>query len=327
MAALQSFTFLSENLPSWIAKVSDLATYTAAKHAEFSEEYKKLSQQPTKPRRRKNSSVRSLRPSDLDQKPPSVKREHATEEQPPDPANNRKNAPAGNPRKRTTDEAPSIKTADGPQVIRARYNVIISYDGHTQSVLEAAVRDIGSARNSIRRDKLTQIIKPGFAMEMFSRSVAMSDNDNSSRVLGIVSGRSARDVNKGTPLDYVDKQLELAQGLCETAAHQFLRCGDCSKELEGVQEKFRTLLEMANAEVERMKEEQRQKEAAKAERLAPKKEREVKPEAAKPVSIPEPAESGKPPEPASSAIEVDDASSSSSISIDITPFRTAKFRP
>ncbi|KAL2006277.1 hypothetical protein VTN00DRAFT_9931 [Thermoascus crustaceus] len=326
MAALQSFTYLSENLPSWIARVSDLATHTASKHAEFSEEYKKLSH-PVKPRRRKNSSVHSLRPSDMNQKPPSVKNEHATEEQPADLANNKNDAPAGNRRKRTTDEAPSMKTADGPQVIRTRYNVVISYDGHTQNVLEAAVRDIGSARNNIRRDKLTRIIKPGFAMEMFSRSVAMSNDDSSSQVLGMVSGRYTRDVNKGTPLDYVDKQLELAQGLCETAAHQFLRYGDCSKELEGVQEKFRILLEMANAEVERMKEEQKQMEATRAEEPAPKKEREVKPEPPKPVSISEPAENGKPPEPASSAIEVDDASSTSSISIDMTAFRTAKFRP
>lgn len=327
MAALQSFTYLSEHLPSWIARVSELAKHTAAKHAEFSEEYKKLTH-PVKPRRRKNSSVHSLRPSDLHpslKKANSVKEEDAAEsvckEEALDAAD-KKDAPAGNRRKRTTDEAPSVTTADGPQVIRTRYNLVISYDGHTQKVLEDAVRDIGSARNNIRRDKMTRIMKPGFALDLFAKSVAMSDDDNSGQVVGMVGGRP-RDLKKGSPLDFADKQLELAQNLCETAAHQFLRCGDCSTELEGIQEKFRILLEMANSEVERMKEEQKQAEATKVENPAP-KQGVPKPEPPQPISIPE---NGKPPEPASSAIEVDDASSTSSISIDMTAFRTAKFRP
>src|SRR5436190_14733759 len=63
--SLQCFTYLTDNVPSWITKLSDLAAHTTAKRAEFTAEYSKLANMIRKPRRRKNSSTHSIRPDDL----------------------------------------------------------------------------------------------------------------------------------------------------------------------------------------------------------------------------------------------------------------------
>ncbi|KAJ9300593.1 hypothetical protein DTO271G3_1757 [Paecilomyces variotii] len=312
MDALQSFAYLSENLPSWITRVSDLATYTAAKHAEFSAEYKKLTH--VKPRRRKNSSLHSLRPDDT---------------------NSPEDVSAANPRKRRTDEEPSVRSDDdAPPIVRPRHMVVVHYDGHAQKEMEQVVRDIGSARNNIRRGKMSQMVKPGgFAMSMFSKlsdpSTTTFGQINAAQTASELAAAvgSRRNTKKESPFDFADKQLELAQSMCESGAHQFLRCGDCSAELQGVQEKFQILLEMATAEVERLKEEKRLQEQNKTE-----EEEEEDPNHGsakdKPTGVTAPAaENGKPPAPGSTAIEVDDNASAESISIDLAAFRSAsRFR-
>ncbi|KAL1868585.1 hypothetical protein Plec18167_008176 [Paecilomyces lecythidis] len=323
MDALQSFAYLSENLPSWITRVSDLATYTAAKHAEFSAEYKKLTH--VKPRRRKNSSLHSLRPDDMN---PTEKKGTSQKEQVPE------DAPAANPRKRRTEDESSVRSGeDAPQIIRSRHMVVVHYDGHAQKEMEQVVRDIGSARNNIRRGKMSQMVKPGgFSMSMFSKM-----SDPSTTTFGQINAAQTaselaaavgpmRNTKKESPFDFADKQLELAQSLCESGAHQFLRCGDCSAELQGVQEKFRILLEMATTEVERLKEEKRLQELNKSEEEEEDSHQE--PAKDKPTGVTAPAaENGKPPAPGSMAIEVDDNASEESISIDLAAFRSAsRFR-
>jgi hypothetical protein len=53
--------------------------------------------------------------------------------------------------------------------------------------------------------------------------------------------------------DELDKGLELVQGMCETAAHQFLRDGDCSEEVAGIQKRFTETKALAHREIERSK--------------------------------------------------------------------------
>ena len=45
-----------------------------------------------------------------------------------------------------------------------------------------------------------------------------------------------RSAQKGAPFEFADEQLELAQSLCEAAAHRFLRSGDCLTDLEDIQQ-------------------------------------------------------------------------------------------
>ncbi|KAN0066638.1 hypothetical protein V8E54_013170, partial [Elaphomyces granulatus] len=124
-----------------------------------------------------------------------------------------KGAPAPNTRNRVTEQAP---------------NKAIYYDGYIQKELVHIVHDIGSARNRLRRGKMTQRMK----------------------------GPPSAWKQKNTPFDFADNQLELAQSFCEAAAFQCLRCGDCTTELETVEQKFRLVLEATESEIERLRREE-----------------------------------------------------------------------
>jgi len=70
----------------------------------------------------------------------------------------------------------------------------------------------------------------------------------------------SKEASKETLFDFAGKQLDLAQKFCEAAAHQFLRSGDCSLDLEKVQESFRLALEVAESQVERLLKEEEEEE-------------------------------------------------------------------
>jgi len=53
-------------------------------------------------------------------------------------------------------------------------------------------------------------------------------------------------------LDDLDKALEWCQSECEKAAHQFLRDGECSTEIEGIKRKLLEVKTGAEAEIERL---------------------------------------------------------------------------
>jgi hypothetical protein len=349
--ALYCFSYITENMPLWMSRVNGLAVHTATKQAEFSDEYQKLTH--VQVRRRKNSSCHSIRP--VQENEPDSQQDASVPPEGDATDSTAKATPAPNTRKRGTEQAPSIQSADGPQVIRIRHNVVIHYDGHTQKELEQVVRDIGSARNNIRKGKMTQLMKrPNLALDMFSKRISLRE---ASRSLGAGSDGTrpsamatirSRNVHKETSFDFADKQLELAQSLCEAAAHQFLRCGDCSTELENIQQKFKLVLETAESEVERLVEEKKLEEKKLEEKkLEEEKLEEKKSEGKKPVEVkpeekkleegkmaetPEQKSAEKPVVPAADkpadpdlpAIEVDD-DSGSSISIDISAFRSTRF--
>ncbi|KAI9928378.1 hypothetical protein ASPWEDRAFT_440942 [Aspergillus wentii DTO 134E9] len=306
MDALGAFSHLSDNVPSWINRVSELAAYTAAKNAEYSEAYKKYSK-GRKPRRRKNSSVCSIHTEDLD-KPTQDQEEAEETEQTEETAG--ETGSAENPLKRGCDDAFS-GTSDGPlNVVSLRHNVIIHYDGHTQQTLEELVRDIGTARNNIRKGKMSQLSAPSLRPGMRNMRPPPSlpgEADSPAALLPNIRSARNRGPPKGSPFDAADKHLELAHSMCETAAYQFLRVGTCSTELSSVEGKLTTLQRMATSEVERLREEQKQN-----------PREEETPNA--------PAEDDKPLASADGAIEVDDSSDVSVESIDLTAFRANRNR-
>ncbi|RHZ59424.1 uncharacterized protein CDV56_100465 [Aspergillus thermomutatus] len=340
MDALGAFSYMCDNLPAWIDQISELATYTAAKHAEYTEAYKKYA--PVRPRRRKNSSVCSIRTDDIF---PSSPNRGTSVEATQGTSSIALRAPTsqirliGNPRKRSADDSPSIDSADGPAAfVSIRHNVVIHYDGHTQKSLEEMVRNIGTARNNMRRGKMSQISLGGLRSRMGNQDarknrvapalldqVDGSDSDILSNIRSIrnrgpppAEASSSRVPPKETVFDVVDKQLELVHSLCETAAYQFLRYGDCSAELKGVVENFRSLLELATKEAQSLKAEQPEvslKEEVKKESVM------VSPTK----TIAEP-QRDKPQASCTEEIEVDDASSISVESIDIKAFRASRLR-
>lgn len=352
MDALGAFSHLQTNLPSWITRISDLAAHTSAKHAEYTAAYRRHA--TYKARRRRNSSVCSIRTDDL---VPIAQRQGPTSEairavttttlenDAPVPAQT-----AG--RKRGTDEAPSIDSSERYAFVSTRYNVIIEYDGHTQKTLEEVVRDIGIARNNIRRGKMGMMPRTGLRASLLHKTSVGGGQpgENGSPLSALAYVRSTRaggglvgvtgstGIRKESPFDFADKQLELAHGLCETAAYQVLRSGDCATELDGVEEKFKMLLEMAENEVNRLGEEKKQQEAkanAQSEAQSETQSEPAEAEApAKPALTPTAARlarvaaiaASKPTTTAPGAIEVDDASSISAESIDLSAFRSSRIR-
>ena len=89
-----------------------------------------------------------------------------------------------------------------------------------------------------------------------SRSFARTGQMGSALSGGILRGRRrAGDASTADIFDQLDKGLEWCQSQCEHAAHQFLREGMCSQEIENIKKKLDEVKETAEKEVERLKKE------------------------------------------------------------------------
>lgn len=116
-----------------------------------------------------------------------------------------------------------------------------------------------------------------------------------------------------------DEDLDAAQNLCEVAAHQFLRDGDCIAEIMGARKRFEECLETAKAEVKKLQAEEAAKSDVDAKEEAPEP-------VDKPVIVPiEKIEGPRIPTiptfTSTDTIEVDNNSDASSVHIDLTAFR------
>ncbi|KAJ5876046.1 uncharacterized protein N7529_001630 [Penicillium soppii] len=329
MDALGAFTHLKDNLPAWISRVSDLATHTHKKHNDYTEAYRRHAN--FKPRRRKNSSIASVHADDLvpiaQRKSPSpdpttVETAHASEQ----------GQRSG--RKRSSDEAPSVDSHEEYAFVSTRHNVIIDYDGHTQKSLEEIVRDIGMARNNLRRAKMAMMPRTGLRAGLLNKGIGgqaspLSVVRSTRTTSGVVGVTGTSPLRQDSPSDFADKQLELAHALCETAAYQVLRSGDCGTELDGVEEKFKMLLEATINEVDRLNAEKKQQEEHEQQQQngtaddGPLKPPPT-PSAARLARVA--AIANKPTTTIAGTIEVDDNSSLSAESIDLSAFRSSRIR-
>ncbi|KAM5476129.1 hypothetical protein MauCBS54593_000813 [Microsporum audouinii] len=385
----QCFSHLIEHIPIWLTRVTELASHTAAKHAEFAAEYTRLSKSKPRQRRRRNSSLHTNRPDD-DHRSVASKKDKTSSGSPSrqlDPQDpfmdpmifkrltRQNNQDAINRKRKPESTASAPSDADSSVARRVRQQVVIHYDSHTQTVLERLVRDIGGARNQIRKGRMNYIMKIDFGRRAFPSNLFAAGQDDDDHTLALPQypsfrkSRSTQFDSKQAPngtatsaaaaaaapssttpskqsasaFDLTDKQLELAQSLCETAAHQFLRNGDCSRELNKALERLNTALEMAQAEGTRLEAE---KEAEKLQQQAEEDAQESKSDRTA-VETFGPADSDvrmqndslqpvkmkmsmngdvKTPPEMMGAIEVDDGSSTSSISIDLAAFRRRRLK-
>ncbi|KAL4872540.1 hypothetical protein BDV12DRAFT_161752 [Aspergillus spectabilis] len=305
MDALAAFAYLSDNLPTWITRLSDLSAHTTAKNAEFAEAFRKHSSSPMRPRKRRNSSVCSIQTTSSSQ--------------------------AGIRRRRGGDDGDlsSLDSSDGPTIISTRHNLIIHYDGYTQKALEELVRNIGTARNNLRKGKMSQLpLAPGIRPPPPRSSArallpALDSTGPDDLLAGIRSARARgprepqpRIMARQSPFDIADKNLELAHSFCETAAYHFLRAGGCASELQSVKDRFTVLLKIATEEVQRLQQEKKDERDEEAE--SPPKTTETGTETEPPVSLKRPASS-------EGLIEVDDEQGSVE-SIDLAVFRVGRLR-
>lgn len=87
-----------------------------------------------------------------------------------------------------------------------------------------------------------------------SRGMTKADNFGGS--LGLLRGYRRGGGDAPDIFDELDKGLEWCQGQCEHAAHQFLRDGDCSTEIENIKRRLLEVKESAGKEIEKLEKEE-----------------------------------------------------------------------
>lgn len=267
-----SFVYLVDNLPTWRTSVDSLFAHTAEKHAEFVAEYARLLSE-AKPRHRRTASNSSVRPEENNAVTEEANGVDSVDDlSSPDP---RQTNPfeAGNKylfaqTRRKRKPGTSIRSgASGPLKFRNRSHVVVYYDGYLQEQLDSMVKQVGVGRNNLRKGKAAFTAATGFRLPTLSgkvshglsmfddvRPVLMSRN-TSPLLPGkkpVVPHVQSTSTDEASFLR-VDKELEQIQSLCEMAAHQFLRDGDCKTELENVRQKLDALLVQATTTAESLK--------------------------------------------------------------------------
>ncbi|RJE19815.1 hypothetical protein PHISCL_07846 [Aspergillus sclerotialis] len=334
--ALAAFSHLAENLPTWINELSDLQTHTDAKRQEFIDDFKKHG--TVRARRRKGSSLCSIRTENKkkQQDPPEPEEKDAPEQTSEAADGGPKSR---NPRKRHHPDDSSAVSVN-QSIVSTRHNLIIHYDCHTQDVLTEMVKRVSLGRNKLRAARRSQGPPSdlGRGRLLSSRALRMRRMNNS--LLNSIVDSEEEDngqsqSNSGAPDDpdeppkldmpfeSVDKMLEVAHSLCETAAYHFLRLGDCSKELHGIKESFVSIKDTTTGQVDRIKGHMKQYNLSEAE-PEPEPQPQAKPSQAE-SSKPKPAGEGESSQASLGAIEVDDESSTESAEpVDISAFRVTR---
>ena len=203
--------------------------------------------------------------------------------------------------------------------------VVVYYDSAVQESFESLFRSIAGARSNLRKGKMTASFK--------ARMASLGKEESSYPAVGEFSMLNPKMLRVGlrrrtlgpdfntdaklSAFDEADKDLEITQNLCEVAAHQFLRDGDCRLEIEGMRKKFENCRGLAKREIERLKEEEAQEQ----------EEKEVKEEQLPVVQYVEAKVNPPPPLKqinftGTGTIEIDDASDTESVHIDLPAFRS-----
>ncbi|KAF1994813.1 hypothetical protein P154DRAFT_365679 [Amniculicola lignicola CBS 123094] len=247
----KAVTYLHDNIPTWFKGIAQIEEKVTRMQDEISRV--PVARAPAK---RRTGSVESTR--DLD----TVMEDSNTTPQ-----------TVLATRKRKTASVLSER-ASTPVKYRSRQMIVVVYDGEIQQSFETLVRSIGTGRNMLRKGKMQAQLD---AMAAIAGSDDDDDDDdaddaaiskiryrhraNFSSMRGRGPMRNMRtmrgletNANAVVPpeeFDFADKALELAQGLCEKAAHQSLRDGECRKELDGVRRHCEDVLDKAKNAVER----------------------------------------------------------------------------
>jgi hypothetical protein len=274
MTAHQSFRFLVDNIPSWQDTVKAISDHTAKRHAEFVADFARIVSD-SRPKRRKTPSVASIHdreddrahpPSDLGQLDTSSSHTQSpslpnrTEIDPFQPGNKYLYAHAIRKRK----PGSSIRSgASGPQKFRNKNHVVVYYDGHVQEQLDTLVKTVGLGRANLRRGRTALAATKGFPLPVVSRTSGYQASMDDMRTTMIsrstsapVSTKKARAlIGPSTSADestflQLDKELESVQSMCEVAAHQFLRDGDCQIEFDHILSKLDSISSQATSTAE-----------------------------------------------------------------------------
>ena len=340
METLDAFLRLNEDIPGWSGRLDELSNQIVNQEKRIDHLSRVQTQQLFK---RKTGSTESLRPVEDahggesrhdDEVGPgsrsSRERGQGRMRAPQQPAEQGFEGRIS-PRKRKP--ASSLLGASGPIKHRTKSMIIVYYDSTIQEGFEALVRLIASCRNSLRKAKLEAGYKARLASLNMEELPFPAGGD-----FGMLEARDFRPRLERKPVssdllnsddavpavDAVDKHLETAQGLCEMAAHQYLREGHCDEEISRSKESFDECLRISADEISRLRtskdEIPKPKETATAERRDFTLDLSV--DISRPAKIPvtQPSQ-----QPSMDIIEIDDNDSESdSIQVDLTNFRRTR---
>ncbi|KAL9019857.1 MAG: hypothetical protein Q9185_002906 [Variospora sp. 1 TL-2023] len=325
MDALQSFTHLTDNIPDWLIKIDDLAVQVSEQHSRFV----RLSQADFTEIRlsKKHDSTESLRPSKDNQDDPAplvLTRASASPRDIPPTSQPNNNLLVKEIRRKRKSGSADLSAASGPRRYRTRSLVIVYYDSAIQDAFESLVRNIAGARNNLRKGRTAASFKARMA------SMGMGDDDDDGYPtldpkLMVKRVQRASPPRESPRFLQADEDLEAAQNLCEVAAHQFLRDGDCGEEIAGTRKRFEDCLETARAEVKKLQAEESQKTERLASDPATEPTKPVRAERGVVSLVAEKVDAPVIPKiptlTTNGAIEVDDDSDAASVHIDLTAFR------
>ncbi len=344
MDALTSFTHLTDHIPDWLTRLDELAAQVVEQHSRFT----RLTHfTEVKLTRKKHDSTESLRPNeDGDNNDTTAVLVRDTSVSPGQPNIFNSNVDSARiigdvKRKR---KCSTMSGASGIRRYRTRSMIIVFYDSAIQEAFESLVRHIASARNNLRKGKTAASFKARMT------ALGMEENPFVPGDFALLGPRVSNRAPRGqkpterpsgdvqTPeripaFEEADKELEAAQSLCEVAAHQFLRDGDCTEEIESTRLKFENCLQLAQREADLLRQ-QPKSAVSEAETPAEEPQKPNKPRE-EPLKLVTMNEKVDLPEPESEpkqiaytgigSIEVDDGvSDASSVHIDLTAFRRTR---
>ena len=275
MDPLESFVHLNDSVPSWLSKLDDLTVQVAEHNARFLE----MARMGNKLLKKKNPSTESLRdglvhPSAIEGETAAIPTDIYV---PPNPSH--RCLPHAFRAMNTVSNVALVRKRKGSNAslvsqqprYRTRSMVVVYYDSAVQEAFESLFRSIASARNNLRKGKIAATFKARMAsldMGESSYPAAREVLTLSPKMLKVGLGRRTPGPGLGADdnlscFDEADGDLETTQTLCEVAAHQFLRDGDCRLEIDGMRKKFEHCQEISKREVDRLREEKAREEEEK----------------------------------------------------------------
>lgn len=255
--ALNSFTSLLEKAPEWIADLQHILDNATKRQNEIlSANQPAHSHSLISRKKSKTSSLKSKRSKDAKfGEDLTASCTDGVQTETPAPTLLRPQLPHMtdsdalrlSQRKRKTFSACS-RDQTAPSKYRSRGLAVVYYDGDVQKRFADLVRDFNGCRNDFRRSKLSAKVE-SLARSGSSSSGSgsgTSDGEETTKGFDTFDYKTARmmmqevkaaDKPPGSEvLDKADGLLEKAQNLCEHAAHQVLRDGDCTLEVRQAKE-------------------------------------------------------------------------------------------
>lgn len=167
------------------------------------------------------------------------------------------------------DETDNLVASRGP-LSAAQRNVSISKQGESLIAGDLIAADSDSADIAIPRLKFVSTRQMGPSRD----NLTNKDNFGSTLSVGLLRGYRRAGGDAPDIFDELDKGLEWCQGQCEHAAHQFLRDGECSTEIENIKKKLGEVKKTAEKEIEKLKKQEAESPAPKPSK--PTEERQMK---------------------------------------------------